>query len=53
LLPVGVFFYFRMIRYRLRLYNDLQHIIKINKKLIPRIIELGNLKAEAEMLPEQ
>lgn len=50
-LPTGVFFYFRMIRFRLRLYRDLQNIIRINKKLIPRLIELGNLKKEAEMMP--
>ena len=50
-LPTGIFFYFRMIRFRLRLYRDLQNIIRINKKLIPRLIELGNLKKEAEMMP--
>ena len=50
-LPTGIFFYFRMIRFRLRLYRDLQNIIRINKKLIPQLIELGNLKTEAEMLP--
>ena len=50
-LPTGIFFYFRMIRFRFRLYRDLQNIIRINKKLIPRLIELGNLKKEAEMMP--
>jgi lipopolysaccharide export system permease protein len=52
-LPTGIFFYFRMIRFRLRLYKDLQHIIRINKKLIPRLVELGNIKAEASMLPSE
>ena len=50
-LPTGIFFYFRMIRFRLRLYKDLQHIIRINKKLIPRLIELGNVASEAAMFP--
>ena len=48
-LPTGIFFYFRMIRFRLRLYKDLQHIIRINKKLIPKVLELGNVKTESEM----
>ncbi len=52
-LPVGLFFYFRMIRYRIRLYNDLQHITRINKKLIPRILMLGNVKVEASMYPAE
>jgi lipopolysaccharide export system permease protein len=47
-LPTGIFFYIRMIRYRVRLYKDLQHILRINKKLIPRVVELGNIK-EAEI----
>jgi lipopolysaccharide export system permease protein len=46
-LPTGLFFYFRMIRFRIRLYHDLQHIIRINKKLIPKVIELGNLNYES------
>jgi len=52
-LPTGVFFYFRMIRFRVRLYRDLHDIIRINKKLIPRIVELGDVKAEAEMYPKE
>lgn len=39
-LPTGVFFYFRMIRFRFRLYKDLQHIQRTNGKLISRIEEL-------------
>jgi lipopolysaccharide export system permease protein len=49
-LPTGIFFYFRMIRFRLRLYKDLQHIIRINKKLIPRLLELGNIHEAADMV---
>ena len=45
-LPTGVFFYIRMIRFRIRLYRDLQHIIRVNNKLIPRVVELGDLQAE-------
>ncbi len=39
-LPTGLFFYFRMIRFRVRLYKDLQNIIRINQELIPKVIEL-------------
>ena len=39
-LPTGVFFYIRMIRFRFRLYKDLQHILRTNDKLITRIGEL-------------
>ena len=45
-LPTGIFFYFRMIRFRVRLYRDLQNILRINEKLIPRVIDLGDLQAE-------
>ena len=45
-LPTGLFFYIRMIRFRIRLYRDLQHIIRVNNKLIPRVIELGDSQAE-------
>ena len=48
-LPTGIFFYFRMIRFRLRLYRDLQHIVHINTKLIPKLIELGDLQAEGSI----
>ena len=48
-LPTGIFFYFRMIRFRIRLYRDLQHIIRVNKKLIPRVIELGDVKSEGSI----
>ena len=48
-LPTGLFFYFRMIRFRIRLYKDLQHIIRINKKLIPKLIELANFQKETSL----
>ena len=39
-LPTGIFFYVRIIRFRFRLYKDLQHIQRTNTKLIARISEL-------------
>jgi lipopolysaccharide export system permease protein len=48
-LPTGIFFYLRMIRFRLRLYKDLRTILRINKKLIPRVLELGSI--EEEVIP--
>ncbi len=48
-LPTGIFFYFRMIRFRIRLYRDLQAITRVNEKLIPRIIDLGNVQAEGSI----
>ena len=48
-LPTGIFFYIRMIRFRVRLYRDLQHIIRVNKKLIPRVIELGDVQKEGRV----
>ena len=35
-LPLGAFFYFRMIRFRLRLYKDLRTIRQTNDRIIPR-----------------
>ncbi len=43
-LPMGVFFYFRMIRFRFRLYKDLQNILHTNEALIPMAEELENKK---------
>ena len=36
-LPLGIFFYFRMIRFRLRLYRDLKHIVQVSEQIITRI----------------
>ena len=53
-LPTGIFFYIRMIRFRIRLYRDLQNIRRVNKKLIPRVVQLGEgekfIPAEDEFL---
>ncbi|MBQ4387089.1 MAG: LptF/LptG family permease [Prevotella sp.] len=48
-LPTGIFFYFRMLRFRLRLYRDLQNILRTNEKLIPHVIELGDVQAEGSI----
>ena len=37
ILPVGIFFYFRMCRFRRRLNNDLENIVKTNGKIVRRI----------------
>ena len=39
MLPVGIFFYFRMIRFRLRLHRDLKTITQANKTIVVRIEE--------------
>ena len=41
LLPVGLFFYFRMIRFRLRLYKDLRTIRLTNERIVPQALALG------------
>ena len=40
ILPLGIFFYFRMIRFRLRLYRDLRAIRSTTDRVLPRIMEL-------------
>ena len=39
LLPIGIFFYFRIWRYRLRLWKDMQKIQTTNQDIIDRIIK--------------
>ena len=41
LLPVGAFFYFRMLRFRFRLYKDLRTIRLTSQKIIPRATALS------------
>ena len=36
LLPVGIFFYFRMLRFRFRLYKDLRTIRQTSERVIPQ-----------------
>ena len=40
-LPAGIFFYFRMIRFRLRLYKDLRTIHHTSDRIVPRALELS------------
>ena len=47
-LPTGIFFYCRMIRFRLRLQKDLQTIMRTNEQLLPKVMELADLQAGRE-----
>lgn len=50
-LPLGIFFYCRMIRFRLRLYRDLRDISNTSNKLMPIIQELAD-KQKDNLLDE-
>ena len=41
ILPLSIFFYLRMYRFRLRLYRDLRDIQQTTDTIMPRILELG------------
>jgi lipopolysaccharide export system permease protein len=41
ILPLGIFFYFRMIRFRIRLYRDLRAIHATSERILPRIMEIA------------
>jgi lipopolysaccharide export system permease protein len=41
-----MFFYFRMIRYRIRLYRDLRDIKAASNKIIPKALELAKKQPE-------
>ena len=43
ILPLGVFFYLRMWRFRLRLYKDLHDIRQTSSKISPKATELGHI----------
>ena len=40
IVPLGMFFYFRMWRFRLRLYHDLQTVVNTNRAIIRRVEKL-------------
>jgi lipopolysaccharide export system permease protein len=42
LLPVGIFFYIRMLRFRLRLRKDLRTIRHTSERVMPRAKQLAN-----------
>ncbi len=39
ILPLGIFFYLRMCRFRLRLRKDLNHILETNERILERIAD--------------
>ena len=41
-LPLGIFFYFRMLRFRLRLYRDLRDVTNTTDKLMPLMLALAD-----------
>ena len=48
-LPLGIFFYFRMLRFRFRLYRDLRDIHHTSNRIIERIHELyGDIQTEQD-----
>ena len=44
MVPVGLFFYIRMLRFRLRLLRDLRAIRAANEAIVARIAEMGTGK---------
>ena len=49
-LPVGVFFYFRIWRYRLRLFKDVQQIKKYSEFIVQRIDKIIQQQQEKERI---
>ena len=47
ILPLGIFFYFRMLRFRFRLYRDLRDISNTSNKLIPIALEFANKQKDS------
>jgi lipopolysaccharide export system permease protein len=47
-LPLGIFFYIRMYRFRLRLYKDLRTIRQTTDRILPRVMELAEMQPKAE-----
>ncbi len=45
-LPLGIFFYFRMLRFRFRLYRDLKEVSHTSEIIIPRARELAKEQPE-------
>ena len=50
-LPVGLFFYLRMWRFRVRLYRDLHTIRQVSGKIVPRAMELAAPKPSPAPAP--
>ena len=47
ILPLGIFFYIRMLRFRLRLYRDLREISATSEKIIPLAMELAGKQQDS------
>ena len=47
-LPLGIFFYLRIWRYRLRLFKDLHDVRQTSEKLMPRMRALADAQAAAQ-----
>ncbi len=45
-LPLGIFFYIRMLRFRFRLYRDLKEVRHVSDIIIPRAAELAKSQPE-------
>ena len=46
IIPIGIFFYIRMIRFRLRLYKDLRTIRHTSDRIIPKALEFAKQQEE-------
>ena len=46
IIPIGIFFYIRMIRFRLRLYKDLRTIRQTSDRIIPKALEFAKQQEE-------
>jgi len=53
LLPIGIFFYCRMIRFRFRLFRDLKQVEKTNGQMISRIEEMTGKTIESQNQKEE
>ena len=52
ILPVGLFFYFRMLRFRLRLYKDMKSIVKNNGAVAAQIAAVTGKPADSQSTDE-
>ena len=48
ILPLGLFFYLRMCRFRFRLYRDLRTIVQTNERMVQRLEEMNVGRAATE-----
>ncbi len=48
ILPLGIFFYFRMLRFRFRLYRDLREVRHTSDVVIPRALKMAETQPEVD-----